>query len=156
MATKSNQSKSLPNQPKIIEDHVPIRKWDLGVDTKFTQFLNVPNIEKLYQRINLVDLNKVKQEEYNYIKGSLDTLYALIGVDTPLKRLLDRSLEELSEERITTYINSITSSINSEFILRKVTLQEKYKIEEQEPSLQLVEYLMNRIDEYAEKEQYTS
>ncbi len=134
-------------QDKKITDFIPFNKWDINNDTKFVQFLNVPNIEKLYQRVNLINLNKISDQDYYYIKGCMDTLYALIGVDTPLKKVLDKDMKDFADDRLVTYINAVTSELSASRLTRKVTEEQKDVISENKSMrMELIQHLLNEME----------
>lgn len=138
-------------EKKLISNCFPIKDWDLEVNTKFVQFLDVSAIEKLYQKVNLIDLNKVSEQDYFYIKGSLDTLYALIGVRTPLLKLLEATGNNLTDEEIGKHISVVTETINASRELRMETLKFAEKDFEKENKIDsLAEFLESAIKEMGE------
>lgn len=145
MAQKLPEKTPNKNQANPIKEFIPYRDSDIQTDTKFVQFLNIGNIEKLYQRVNLIDLTKVTDKDYYYIKGCLDSLYALIGVDTPLKKVLDKEIHDYADDRLLTYIRSITSKLDSSRITRKITKEEKKKNASSQE--QLLHHIFNITDD---------
>lgn len=140
---------------KKIDDFIPFKPWDLNTNTKFVQFLNVPNIERLYQKINLINLDKLNESDYYYVKGVLDTLYALIGVDTPIKRVIDKDLKDMVDDRLQTYIAAITSQLNSSRVTRKATEKERKEQKESGEDLpkQLMQHILNQAERNDEPEE---
>ena len=133
-------------EKKSISSCFPIKDWDLEVNTKFVQFLDVSAIEKLYQKVNLIDLNKVSEQDYFYIKGSLDTLYALIGVRTPLLKLLEAPENDFTDEEIGKHISAVTEAIGASRRLRIETLMAN-KDSEENPIDSLAEFLNSVMDD---------
>jgi hypothetical protein len=139
-------------KPQDELDFIPLKSWDLDTDTRFVQFLNVPAIEKLYTKMALVDLNKVDEKNFYYIKGSLDTLYALIGVNTPLKRLIETDLDNIVKERLETYVNSVTSFLESNLKLRKQTIIDAKEQKERDSVVESQQIVVNHILDLATQE----
>lgn len=143
---KTQPAKEVPKM-----DMEPFRSWDLDIDTKFVQYLNVPNIERLFKKLNLVDLNGVSEKNFYYLKGCMDAMYALIGVDTPMKRILELKESDATDQRIINYVNSITDFLNTNLTLRRETIKSKNEVNDtssEESSSKLVlNHIFNRVKE---------
>lgn len=150
MATRS-KAQSKTNKVTKIPEYIPINKIDHSVESKFVQFLDIPAIESLYQKVNLIDLGQLSDKDFYYVKGCLDTLYALIGVATPLKRVIDKPLDEFADDRLQTYISSITASLNVSRSLREQT-KEQIEIDPLRNSQeQLLQHIFNALEEAHEE-----
>ena len=61
---------------------------------KFIQYLDIDAIEKTYQKLNLIDFSQVDDKTYYYLKGAIDSVYSFIGVQTPLKKVIDANFKD--------------------------------------------------------------
>lgn len=128
-------------------DPVPFKPYCLGVDTKFAHLLNISNIESLFKKINLIDLNKVSQENRLYIKGATDAIYALIGVDTPLRKVIEADPTKITDVILSDYINSVTAYVETQMALQKNTKKELVKLNREEAPAALLDHIFTQVKE---------
>lgn len=126
-------------------DPVPFKPYSLGADTKFAHLLNISNIESLFKKIALIDLNKVSDQNRLYIRGATDAIYALIGVDTPLRRVIEADPSRMTDVVLSDYISSVTSFVETQIALQKNTKKEMVKIDKNEAPAVLLDHILTQV-----------
>ncbi len=94
------------------------------IHPKLARFIDLERMENIYQRLVSIDMDDLqKEKDFQYVKGGIDAILALIGINNNMAKLLGVD-DELSDDEKKEFLKQFLRDTNPDAI--EIALDQDY------------------------------